>query len=113
MSHSPERHKLLKEINNFEFKNKNKVRHTLECKQKDNNESKRDTKKVKKKNHQRLNNNFTTYHDGNYDPYDDDYGVFYPDYDGNCDDGFRDCSGKYFEDANDAFAYGDIDWGSN
>ena len=48
--------------------------------------------------------------------YDDDYWdsdgfdewYYYED-----DDGCVDSSGQYFDDANDMFAYGDCDWGSN
>lgn len=41
---------------------------------------------------------------------DDGFGDWYYDDD---EDGCVDSSGHYFDDANDMFAYGDCDWGSN
>lgn len=102
-----DKQKLLNEIVSFKFKEKNNVTNS---KKETNENTKIENKNQEKYDYNELKNKFADY---DYNFSDDDFGSFYPDDYGDIDESFRDCSGTYFDDPNDAFAYGDIDWGSN
>ena len=103
-----DKQKLLNEIVSFKFKEKNNV--TNSKKETNENTTIENKNQEKSDYYNELKNKFADY---DYNFSDDDFGSFYPDDYGDIDESFRDCSGTYFDDPNDAFAYGDIDWGSN